>query len=43
LTGALSAFVFRHAAIWLPLGLLSGALVLCLPWNRRLHAIMQKN
>jgi uncharacterized membrane protein YoaK (UPF0700 family) len=43
LIGAAAAGAFRHAAIWLPLGLLSAAFILCLPWNRRMHAILQKN
>jgi|SRR6185312_2197125 len=43
LTGAMAAFAFGRAAIWLPLGLLSGAFVLCLPWNKPVHAILQKN
>ena len=43
LGGAGMSLAFGHAAIWLPFILLSGALVLCLPWNRRVHAILQKN
>ncbi len=43
LAGAAAAFAFGHAAIWLPLGLLAAAFALCMPWNRRLHAILQRN
>lgn len=43
LTGAMAAFALGRAAIWLPLGLLSGAFLLCLPWNKRVHAILQRN
>ena len=43
LIGAAAAFTFGHAAVWLPLGLLSAAFALCLPWNRRVHDILQGN
>lgn len=43
LCGAGAAVKLGHPALWLPIGLLALALVLCLPWNRRMHAILQKN
>ena len=43
LSGAAAAYAFHHAALWLPIGLLSAALALCMPWNRRVHAILQRN
>ncbi len=42
-TGAVATLRLGHAAVWLPVVLLSGALILCMPWNQRLHAILQKN
>jgi len=43
LSGALATQAFGHVAVWLPVLLLSAALLLSMPWNRRLHAILQKN
>ena len=43
LIGAASAYAFGHTAVWLPFALLSGALILCMPWNRRVHEILQRN
>ncbi len=43
LSGAAAAYAFGHAAVWLPFALLAVALILCLPWNRRMHEILQKN
>ncbi len=43
LAGAWTAYRFGHPAVGLPIVLLSAALLLCMPWNRRMHAILQKN
>ena len=43
LGGAIATYAWGHAALWLPIGLLSVALGLCLPWNRRMHAILKEN
>jgi len=43
LGGGAATYAFGHAALWLPVALLSLALVLCLPWNRRMHEILKQN
>ncbi len=43
LSGAYISYTIGHAALWLPIVLLSAAFILCLPWNSRLHAILQRN
>ncbi len=42
-SGAFVTLRFGHAAVWLPTIVLTGALVLCLPWNRRLHRFLGLN
>lgn len=43
LLGALSTQAFGHAAVWLPVGLLSVALALCLPWTRAIREIFMED
>ena len=41
LSGAFATTHWPHQAAWLPVLLLSAALILCLPWNRPLHRLFQ--
>jgi uncharacterized membrane protein YoaK (UPF0700 family) len=47
LAGAVaSAFAtraFGHPAVWLPIAILSAALVLCMPWNVTVHRLLRDN
>jgi uncharacterized membrane protein YoaK (UPF0700 family) len=43
LLGAISTQAFGHAAVWLPVGLLSVALALCLPWTRAIREIFMED
>lgn len=42
-SGAVVTLRFGHGSVWLPTIILAGALVLCLPWNRRLHQFLDLN
>jgi uncharacterized membrane protein YoaK (UPF0700 family) len=39
LIGAVATLAFGHAAVWLPVGCLSVALGLCLPWTKAIREI----
>ncbi len=43
IAGAFATRAFGHAAVWLPIGALSLALALCLPWNVAVHRLLRDN
>lgn len=43
LLGAISTLAFGHAAVWLPVALLSVALGLCLPWTQAIREIFAED
>ena len=43
LLGAISTLAFGHAAVWLPMALLSIALGLCLPWTKAIREIFDED
>jgi uncharacterized membrane protein YoaK (UPF0700 family) len=43
LAGAILTQRFGHPAVWLPFGVLSIALLLCLPWNASLRALFDED
>lgn len=40
-SGAVATLHIGKAAVWLPVALLSLALLLCLPWNRPVHDLLE--